>query len=67
MLSVRTVEGLRLVVLDIETARAELVGRGVEIGEVQDYPWGRFIFFSDPDGNGWAIQQLPPRENAAAS
>ncbi len=56
-----SVEGLQLV-SDIEAARAELVGRGVEVGEVQDYPWGRFVYFSDPDGNGWAVQQLPARE-----
>jgi predicted enzyme related to lactoylglutathione lyase len=54
-----SVRGLQLVVADIEAARAELVGRGVEVSEVQDYPWGRFVFFSDPDGNGWAVQQLP--------
>ena len=52
-------KGLQLVVTDIEAARAELVGRGIEVSEVQDYPWGRFVFFSDPDGNGWAVQQLP--------
>jgi predicted enzyme related to lactoylglutathione lyase len=55
-------QGLQMVVSDIEAARAELAGRGVEVGEVQDFPWGRFVFFSDPDGNGWAVQQLPPRE-----
>ena len=47
---------------DIEAARAELVGREVEVSEVQDYPWDRFGYFSDPDGNGWAVQQLPIRE-----
>jgi catechol 2,3-dioxygenase-like lactoylglutathione lyase family enzyme len=57
-----SVQGLQLVVSDIEAARAELVERGVEATEVQDYPWGRFVFFSDPDGNGWAVQQLPPRD-----
>jgi predicted enzyme related to lactoylglutathione lyase len=57
-----SVQGLQMVVSDIEAARAELAGRGVEVGEVQDFPWGRFVFFSDPDGNGWAVQQLPPRE-----
>jgi predicted enzyme related to lactoylglutathione lyase len=56
-----SVEGLQLVVSDIEAARGELAGRGVEVSEVQDFPWGRFVFFSDPDGNGWAVQQLPPR------
>jgi predicted enzyme related to lactoylglutathione lyase len=53
-----SVEGLQLVVADIEAARSELTGRGVEVGEVQDFPWGRFLFFSDPDGNGWAVQEI---------
>jgi predicted enzyme related to lactoylglutathione lyase len=57
-----SVKGLQLVVSDIEAARAELAGRGVGVSEVQDYPWGRFVFFSDPDGNGWAVQELPPRD-----
>jgi predicted enzyme related to lactoylglutathione lyase len=56
-----SVQGLQLVVADIEAARAELLERNVEVGEVQDFPWGRFVFFSDPDGNGWAVQQIPPR------
>jgi predicted enzyme related to lactoylglutathione lyase len=55
-------QGLQMVVPDIEAARAELAERGVEVGEVQDFPWGRFVFFSDPDGNGWAVQQIPPRD-----
>jgi predicted enzyme related to lactoylglutathione lyase len=54
-----SVQGLQLVVSDIQAAREELVGRGVEVGEVQEFPWGAFVFFSDPDGNGWAVQQLP--------
>jgi predicted enzyme related to lactoylglutathione lyase len=54
-------QGLQMVVSDIEAARAELAGRGVDVGDVQDFPWGRFLFFKDPDGNGWAVQQLPPR------
>jgi predicted enzyme related to lactoylglutathione lyase len=54
-----SLEGLQLVVDDIEAARGELVGRGVDASEIQDFPWGRFVFFSDPDGNGWAVQQLP--------
>jgi predicted enzyme related to lactoylglutathione lyase len=56
-----SVQGLQMVVSDIEAARAELAGRGVEVSDVQDFPWGRFVFFSDPDGNGWAVQQLLPR------
>jgi predicted enzyme related to lactoylglutathione lyase len=54
-------QGLQLVVDDIEAARAELAGRGVEVGEVQHFPWGDFVFFSDPDGNGWSVQKIPPR------
>jgi predicted enzyme related to lactoylglutathione lyase len=57
-----SVEGMQMVVPDIRAARAELVGRGVEVSEVQEFPWGSFVFFSDPDGNGWAVQQLPGRE-----
>jgi catechol 2,3-dioxygenase-like lactoylglutathione lyase family enzyme len=57
-----SLQGLQLVVSDIEAAHAELAGRGVEVSEVQEFPWGSFVFFRDPDGNGWAVQQLPPRE-----
>jgi predicted enzyme related to lactoylglutathione lyase len=53
-----SVEGLQLVVEDAEAARAELLGRGVEASEVQEFPWGRFVFFADPDGNGWAVQEI---------
>jgi len=52
---------LQLVVDDIEAARDELAGRGVDIGDIQDLPWGRFLFFADPDGNPWSVQQIPPR------
>jgi predicted enzyme related to lactoylglutathione lyase len=57
-----SVQGLQLVVSDIEAARAELVERGVEVSEVQTFDWGSFVFFSDPDGNGWAVQQIPARD-----
>jgi predicted enzyme related to lactoylglutathione lyase len=53
-----SIEGLQLVVDDIAAARAALVEGGVEVGEVQEIPWGRFVFFTDPDGNGWAVQQI---------
>src|ERR671914_2366997 len=56
-----SVQGLQLVVSDIDAAHADLSDRGVEVSPVQDFPWGRFVFFKDPDGNGWAVQQLPPR------
>ena len=55
-------QGLQLVVADVNAARAELVGRGVEVSEVQEFAWGSFVFFSDPDGNRWAVQQLPARD-----
>jgi predicted enzyme related to lactoylglutathione lyase len=54
-------QGLQLVVSDIEAARAQLLDGGVDVGEIQDFPWGRFVFFKDPDGNGWAVQAIPPR------
>jgi predicted enzyme related to lactoylglutathione lyase len=53
-----SVQGLQMVVTDIEEARADLVGRGTDVSEVQDFPWGRFVFFKDPDGNGWAVQEI---------
>jgi catechol 2,3-dioxygenase-like lactoylglutathione lyase family enzyme len=56
-----SVRGLQLVVDDIEAARAELAGRGVEVSDVEHFPWGSFVFFSDPDGNSWAVQQIPER------
>ncbi|HEY5318577.1 MAG TPA: glyoxalase superfamily protein [Solirubrobacteraceae bacterium] len=56
-----SVAGLQLVVSDIESARGELAGRGVEVSEVQHFAWGSFVFFSDPDGNKWSVQQIPAR------
>jgi predicted enzyme related to lactoylglutathione lyase len=56
-----SVRGLQLVVDDADAAREDLASRGVEVSPVQDFPWGRFVFFSDPDGNAWAVQQIPPR------
>ena len=56
-----SVKGLQMVVSDIEAAHAELAGRGVDVSDVQVFPWGSFVFFDDPDGNRWAVQQLPPR------
>jgi predicted enzyme related to lactoylglutathione lyase len=57
-----SVQGMQMVVDDINAAREELAGRGVEVSEVKEFPWGSFVFFSDPDGNGWAVQAIPPRE-----
>jgi len=55
-------QGLQMVVSDVTAAPEELVGRGVEVSEVEEFPWGSFVFFKDPDGNGWAVQQLPNRD-----
>ena len=52
-----SVKGLQLVVDDADAAHADLSGRGVAVSDVQDFPWGRFVFFADPDGNNWAVQQ----------
>jgi len=55
-------KGLQLVVDDVAALREELIGRGVETGEVDVQAWGSFIYFSDPDGNSWAVQELPKRD-----
>jgi predicted enzyme related to lactoylglutathione lyase len=60
-----SVQGMQMVVPDIRAAHEELSSRGVDVSDVQDFPWGSFVFFKDPDGNGWAVQQLPAREPAA--
>lgn len=57
-----SMQGLQLVVADARAAHAELSARGVEVSDVQEFPWGTFVFFRDPDGNGWAVQQLPARD-----
>ena len=62
-----SVRGMQLVVSDIEAAHVELAERGVDVSEVQVFPWGSFVFFDDPDGNRWAVQQLPPRPDGDAS
>jgi catechol 2,3-dioxygenase-like lactoylglutathione lyase family enzyme len=54
--------GLQMVVADATRARAELLERGVSASELDVQPWGSFVYFADPDGNSWALQQLPPRE-----
>ena len=56
-----SLQGLQLVVADADAAHDELQSRGVAVSDVQDFPWGRFVFFQDPDGNGWAVQQIPER------
>jgi catechol 2,3-dioxygenase-like lactoylglutathione lyase family enzyme len=59
-----TLDGLQVVVADIQQARDELAGRGVDVSEVDVQPWGSFVFFSDPDGNRWSVQQLPAYSRA---
>jgi hypothetical protein len=54
-------QGVQIVVDDVEEARRELIGRGVAASEVDVQPWGSFVTFSDPDGNSWALHQLPQR------
>ena len=61
-----SVQRLQLVFADIHAAHDELAGRGVEVSDVQEFPWGSFVFFSDPDGNGWAVQQLSAPDQQAA-
>ena len=59
-----SVRGMQLVVRDIEVAQRELTERGADVGEINDLPWGRFLFLKDPDGNDWAIQEIQyPRTN----
>ena len=56
-----SVVGMQMVIADADAAHAELTARGAEVSDVQDLDWGRFVFFADPDGNKWALQQLPKR------
>ena len=59
-----SVRGMQLVVRDIDVAQRELTERGADVGEINDLPWGRFLFLKDPDGNDWAIQEIQsPRTN----
>jgi catechol 2,3-dioxygenase-like lactoylglutathione lyase family enzyme len=59
-----SIEGLQMVVDDAEASRSELAARGVDVSDVQKFPWGDFVFFNDPDGNGWALQALTHRGQA---
>ncbi|NXY92954.1 VOC family protein [Streptomyces sp. BR123] len=59
-----SLDNMQVVVADIEEAYADLQGRGVEVSEIEDLPWGSFVRFSDPDGNRWAVQQTTPRTAA---
>lgn len=53
-----SVKGLQLVTADVDAERAGFLERGLDPGEVQDLPWGRFVYFADPDGNSWSVQQI---------
>jgi catechol 2,3-dioxygenase-like lactoylglutathione lyase family enzyme len=57
-----SLEGLQVVVADVHATRKDLLERGIEVTDVQDFPWGSFVWFSDPDGNRWSVQQLPARD-----
>ena len=59
-------DNLQAVVADADAARSDLAARGVEVSEVDEQPWGRFVYFSDPDGNRWSLQQLPDWSAGAA-
>jgi catechol 2,3-dioxygenase-like lactoylglutathione lyase family enzyme len=61
-----SVKGLQIVVPDVEAAHAQLSEHGVDVGEIQDLDWGSFVFFQDPDGNAWALQQIPGRGQAGS-
>ena len=54
-----SLKGLQVVVASADDALADLRGRGVETSDIDEQPWGRFVFFADPDGNTWSVQQLP--------
>jgi predicted enzyme related to lactoylglutathione lyase len=54
-----SVQGVQMVVPDAAAAREHLLQRGVAASDVQEFPWGKFVFFSDPDGNRWSVQELP--------
>ena len=56
-----SVQGLQVVVADIEAARADLVAGGIEVSEIERLDWGAFVYFKDPDGNAWAVQEVPAR------
>jgi len=60
-----SLDNLQCVIANADAAHADLAGRGVEVSEVDEQPWGRFVYFSDPDGNGWALQELPDWSTSA--
>lgn len=54
-------KGVQIVIGDADAARKQLIDHGVDASPVDEQPWGRFVYFSDPDGNTWSLQQIPPR------
>ena len=62
-----SLDNMQMVIADADATRADLVSRGVEVSDVDEMSWGRFVFFADPDGNGWSLQQLPDWSANAAS
>ena len=54
--------GLQVVVADARAAHKDLAGRGIDVSDVQEMPWGTFVYFQDPDGNPWSVQQIPERD-----
>ncbi|MFG2329985.1 GNAT family N-acetyltransferase [Streptomyces sp. NPDC048604] len=56
-----SLDNMQVVVTDIEEAHADLTGRGIDVSPIDDQPWGSFVYFADPDGNRWAVQQTTPR------
>lgn len=58
-------DNLQMVVADADATREDLLARGIEVSDVDEQPWGRFVHFRDPDGNGWALQELPDRSAGA--
>jgi predicted enzyme related to lactoylglutathione lyase len=61
------IKTLQVVVTDIEAAHAHLVARGVQVSPIDDQPWGSFVYFEDPDGNAWAVQQTVPRATSTGA
>jgi catechol 2,3-dioxygenase-like lactoylglutathione lyase family enzyme len=54
--------GVQIVIADADAAREQLVSKGVEASDIDEQPWGRFVYFADPDGNTWSLQEIPPRD-----
>ncbi|HEV7565465.1 MAG: hypothetical protein QOD05_1383 [Microbacteriaceae bacterium] len=54
--------GVQIVIADADAAREQLVSKGVQASDVDEQPWGRFVYFADPDGNTWSLQEIPPQD-----